>query len=233
MLNYLRFLLGKRHRPLTRSRHAFSRDRSRLLDTARTVAIVGNGPADVSAKTAIEAADIVVRFNQALNSTSTGTRTDAQTLMNHDQPRYARPARLLNPDVFRAARELWLPIDPEIMNALEGRDPLDEPSQLNWTHSICERHGRTKKLHMFPKHIHDDSCRLLAPMLADGARIEPSTGFLTITYAFWCNPAVTLHLFGFTHQGWDGHPWEAERRAVDQFVAAGRIVRHSVTTSGD
>ncbi len=158
---------------------------------------------------------------------------DAHTLMNHDQPRIARPARRLNPAVLRAAREIWLPIDPEVMNGIEGRAHSDRPSQLDWTHSICERFGRTKKLFMFPAHVHAEACRLLAPLLPDGARIEPSSGFLAIVYAFWCNPAVTLHLFGFTHQGWDGHPWEAERRTVDGFVEAGKVVRHSATAGRD
>jgi len=229
MLNYLRFLLGKRHRPLRRSRYRFSRDRSHLLENARTVALVGNGPASPSMRAAIDQADIVIRFNLAPNSAATGTRTDAHVLMNHDQPRFARPAHLLNPDVFCSAREIWLPIDPEIMNAIERRDPSRGPSLLNWTHSICARHGDKKKLFVIPAHIHAEACRLVSPHLPGATVIEPSSGFLAIVYSFWCNPAVTLHLFGFTHQGWDGHPWEAERQAVDQYVAAGRILRHSMS----
>ena len=154
----------------------------------------------------IDAADVVIRFNYPSNCANTGTRTDAHTLMNHDQPRIARPARRLNPAVLRAAREIWLPIDQEVMNGIEGRAHSDRPIQLDWTQSICERFGRTKKLFMFPAHVHAEACRGLAPLLPDGARFEPSSGFLAIVYAFWCNPAVTLHMLASRIRAGTGTP---------------------------
>ncbi len=35
----------------------------------------------------------------------------------------------------------------------------------------------------------------------------------------------TIILAGFGHSGWDGHPFDAERRLVDRYIASGRVMR--------
>lgn len=39
-----------------------------------------------------------------------------------------------------------------------------------------------------------------------------STGALVLAYVISAYPNSDVRLYGFSHEGWHGHPWEAEAR---------------------
>jgi hypothetical protein len=57
--------------------------------------------------------------------------------------------------------------------------------------------------------------------------VVPSTGLVAVTEflnAFW-QADDRIHLVGFGHQGWEWHPWQAERQWVDARIAEGKLNR--------
>ena len=44
----------------------------------------------------------------------------------------------------------------------------------------------------------------------NGTRLIPSTGFIGTRYALDLFPQHRVKLYGFTWQGWAGHPWDRE-----------------------
>ncbi|WP_055049116.1 hypothetical protein [Devosia sp. A16] len=225
MLNYLRFLVGAKHLPLEASRFSFRGDRSPRLRAAKTIALVGNGPLREGQATKIKACDAVIRFNTASNSgKASGYQTDVLVLVNHDWRRMARHSWQINLPVVLAAKEIWLPIDPQLMDQMDGVD--DGPNVRNFSYSILERHGRFKPVRTVPA----ETYKAMAHEVGRRGGV-PSSGLIVAGYLRQYYPAAQLNLFGFGHQGIHVHDWELERAAIDRMIRTGGVTRHPVGDS--
>jgi hypothetical protein len=57
----------------------------------------------------------------------------------------------------------------------------------------------------------------------------PSTGIVAIEHVLSCPDFASFdkHIVGFTFEGWDGHPWNAERALIAAHVDAGALAFHT------
>ena len=82
---------------------------SALIENAKTVALVGNGPVSSVAAGEIDKADVVVRMNRAQLCGVAGTRTDVLAINDIVRARnFGRIGSPINPLSVRSAREYWL-----------------------------------------------------------------------------------------------------------------------------
>ncbi|WP_342151644.1 hypothetical protein [Methylorubrum sp. SB2] len=187
-----------------------------------TLAVVGNAPATGGAA-AIDAADTVVRFNNAAGfGGAAGARVTHLALVNRggQMREWLEDRHFLDRPAVRAAGAFILPFPmlPEAHN---------RPETICWTRDILALLRPTgRPVHILPESLHEQARTLLAP-LASG-RPNPSTGFL-VTLALLSArapgaPPVQAHGFGF--DGWPGHPWAAERAWFADQEAAGRLHLH-------
>ena len=199
----------------------------------RRFAIVGNGPVAAEAEAAILAADCVIRFNDCLSAGGQAHRTDIVAVCNTGRPGKAMTegvAWRLNPAVM-AAGEIWSIRDPEMFAAMRAPLSLTHPELDDFCDdytdgfaAICAEAG--KRHTVLPAGTHQRLALELAA-LDSTPFVVPSTGLIVIAEVLW-NHAVegdAILLAGFGHQGWEWHPWEAERLWVEAHVAAGRLSR--------
>lgn len=182
---------------------------SALIENARTVALVGNGPVASGAASEIDKADVVVRMNRAQLCGVAGTRTDV--LAVNDTVRasnFGRTGSPINPLAVRSAREYWL---------YERLDTDDE------------RVGRPI-VYLFPEAFESASASLQRHAADDMVRIIPSIGAVSVRHVL-DNSDADILLYGFTHQGDHTHLWDIEGRWMRE-LAAGERVRYC-STDGD
>ncbi|MCY4305124.1 MAG: hypothetical protein OXC62_10175 [Aestuariivita sp.] len=168
------------------------------------------------------------------------TPTDELILVNYskDIKRYARSGELcINPS-FLAAKTIILPYHYSIIKQLF----MTPPHILSAFKRIRERHKidctklltkialrNEKELLTFDEMLYSTAMEALGLPPKCGSPV-PSTGFLALCYAL-AQPETQhfpLHIFGFTWQGWAGHPWAAERQHILTVADRGRIVIHPV-----
>ncbi|MAZ17692.1 MAG: hypothetical protein CL535_15365 [Ahrensia sp.] len=176
---------------------------SALIENAKTVALVGNGPVSSVAAGEIDKADVVVRMNRAQLCGVAGTRTDVLAINDIVRARnFGRIGSPINPLSVRSAREYWL------YKRLDTDD---------------ERVGRPI-VYLFPETYKRASADLLRHAPDDTVRIIPSIGALTLRYVL-DNSDADIQLFGFTHQGDHMHLWDIEGRWMRE-LADGERVRY-------
>jgi hypothetical protein len=117
----------------------------------------------------------------------------------------------VNKGALEAAREIWLPMAPEEMKAARNDQPEPPPwpAYADFTAYIVANIVTNQPCVRFPPKIWRDLTRKLR---SHGAQIThvASTGALVLAYIISAFPKSQIRLYGFTHQGWDGHPWSAE-----------------------
>ncbi|GGE22793.1 hypothetical protein GCM10011390_47750 [Aureimonas endophytica] len=190
------------------------------------VAIVGNAPGAALPAPAIDAADWVVRFNNAPGFDGrAGRRVTHLALVNHGgQMRewLADPGFRDRPAV-RAAERFLFPFgrksEPVEAQGEDGRD---------WTKAALAMLAPLgRPVDLLPPAIPAEAGRLLA--MPERPVPVPSTGFLVTLYLLRSLPAATrIEVFGFGFSGWDGHSWTAERRWFEAMAAANRLRLHPV-----
>ena len=190
----------------------------------QSVAIVGNGPVADGVAGQIDAADLVIRFNEPAHAPDqTGTRTDILFLMNSGK---SMQARLSNPDFWRSpfmrgARQIILPYHPSIiaryhpkpnlLSRLKGR-------KADWTAEtlqMCKAAGK-EVLTLAPE-FYEESCEALGITPQKRRAVFPSSGFLGIRYAMlnFPEPQWQIGICGFGWEGWKRHDWQRERQWVE------------------
>jgi len=203
-------------------------------DAQSTIVVVGNAPVAKDHTALVDRARWVYRFNRLDNyGHNTGTRTDFWILASHrvvlgqlaaaghpGSTKDAPPFR----EVARAVQRILFAV-PCLFR------PLSESAQRS---DLAERAAaarsflRTIDSTDTPAAIHTYQRSVLAhldPALCSPERPSPSNGYLTIASLIehsalhQCNIAV----IGFTWKGWQGHPWEAEERALRSFAANGQL----------
>jgi hypothetical protein len=66
------------------------------------------------------------------------------------------------------------------------------------------------------------------PPYANKDRKVPTTGFFGVHHILNNYQAASVHLFGFTWQGWRWHEWDHEKRVIQRYANEGRVTVHSV-----
>jgi hypothetical protein len=182
------------------------------LKNAHHIAIVGNGP--VSDPSRIDEADLVVRFNKAPHCGEAGRRTDILVLVNWSGPglRFATGRDHINELAQKTAHSFWLTADPKDLPRLAvGRE---WNARGDYSRRIVKRIVGDR-----PYRYMTLASRLSVSenLRMHGGRddVIPSSGAHAIEQLLCDAPLAELVLYGFSHSGWEGHSWQAERRWVD------------------
>lgn len=198
---------------------------------AQRIMIIGNGAVAEGAGALIDAADFVVRFNLSRNADVSGSRTDAVAVCNTGRP---ANEMLDGPDwrasaPVRAAREIWSVRDPKKFASLRPELAVSHPELDDFCDDRTADFARFaaengKRHRIIPASVHAAADAALAAH-APGPYVVPSSGLVTLVHIL-SEPdfaGAEIVLAGFSHEGWDGHPFAAERRLVAGLVAEGRL----------
>lgn len=201
----------------------------------RRIIIVGNGEIGEGLAGTIDAADLVMRFNDCRSVGPGGERTDIVTVCNTGRPGKAMTegsSWVNNRSVWLAAA-IWCVRDPVKFKVMQPDILRDHPELDDFCDDYTEGiagHARNsgKSLHIVPGATHEALDRKLAAH-APLPYVVPSTGAVAIAefIAHHRRPDDEVLLAGFGHQGWDGHPWAAEKAWIDGLVDQGLLARLS------
>ncbi|KXF74982.1 Urease operon accessory protein [Paramesorhizobium deserti] len=203
--------------------------------------IVGNGGIPARGGALIDAADVVIRFNDCRSIGAGGTKTDVVAVCNT-----GRPARAMldgdgwkTSDGVRQAREIWSVRAGEKFAGMRAELARSHPDLDDfcddYTASFENFTEKTGRLHrVIPATVHEQLDRDLE-RFAPEPYVVPSSGMIVIAQilAGFAARDDDVVLTGFDHVGWEWHPFAAERRLVDSLVAEGRLRRLSSSLSAD
>lgn len=197
----------------------------------QTIVIVGNGPICAHAAERIAEAAYVIRFNECRSFPEAPGRTDVVAVCNTGRPGRAMASSRSwrrHPAV-RDASEIWSVRDPEKFAEIRGPLSASHPdlSDLcdDYTGGFAAFAAETGKGHrILARSIHEHVDAELAAF-DPPPYIVPSSGMLVIAAVLRQFRGHVATLAGFSHQGWEGHPFSTERRLVDALVIAGRLRR--------
>lgn len=193
--------------------------------------IVGNAEVPADCTSAIDAADVVVRFNLCPNlGQHTGRRTSHLWLTNTGKPGlgFTEPVRLQavlsrsSPERIVLARPALDPVEQLIVRI------RSDQSAMEYGEQICAQAQSLGVPCQYARpHLQAHAMRVLLGYGQPAVKPKcPSTGILAIhhyaTAAEYAGHAIAVVGFGF--QGWKFHPWELERAYVDDLVGRGRLV---------
>lgn len=199
------------------------------------VVLVGNAPSPEDRSREIDAADLVVRFNDARGfGAGTGSRVDELFLVNRGgaAAEWLEDATFAHRPVVAAAGRVLLPLHPAsrylgTRAGADGRVHRDDRDHGDALETLLASPAR-RVVRLTAGH-HERCCEALGLVVApcadeavDDAR--PSTGFVALLwYAATLPPQARIVLHGFTFEGWPGHPWAREREHVARLRRAGRV----------
>ncbi|MBL0372467.1 Urease operon accessory protein [Rhizobium sp. KVB221] len=199
----------------------------------RSVVIVGNGAIDPGLGNVIDAADIVMRFNDCRSVGAGGSKTDIVVVCNTGRPGKAMlegPGWKQNPAVSSAS-SIWCVRDPARFAAMRAPLAISHPELDDfcddYTEGFADFANQTgKALHVIPATTHDRLDRELAAY-APTPYVVPSTGLVALAEVLgvFRLPTDRVSIVGFGHQGWEWHPWEAERQWVEARIAERKLNR--------
>lgn len=201
--------------------------------SGRTIVIVGNGDVPKGAGATIDAADVVIRFNDCRSVGTGGMKTDIVAVCNTGRPALAMlgGGRWKNSPAVRQAREIWCVRAAEKFAGMrvalaETYPDLDDfcDDYTAGFESFAASTGRTHRI--IPVAAHETLDRDLA-RFAPGPYVVPSSGMVVIADVLsgFASADDDVVLAGFGHVGWALHPFAAERRYVDALGAEGRLRR--------
>ena len=188
--------------------------RLKNLFATRIIALVGNAPVSPQLAREIDAHEQVIRFNRCLNFGDAGTKTDVLVLCNTGGSAKAfvdYPA-WLNWDAIRAAGEVWFPSHPETLPPCEDRDAHN----FNFGPQLAGMLDG-KPWQYLPADLQRLRWKALDPFKPEKGK-QPSTGLTVMVYLGSTRRILNrlrVSLYGFSHEGWEGHPWAAEKAYVD------------------
>ncbi|WP_279478842.1 hypothetical protein [Aureimonas sp. SK2] len=195
--------------------------------TPRHIAIVGNAPELGACGEAIDAADWVVRFNNAAGfGAASGRRVTHLALVNHggQMREWLEDPGFLDRPVVRAAGAFLFPF------ARKPPAPADEDGR-DWTEEAEARLAPLgAPISVLPASVHREAAALLH---TPGRRPPaPSTGFLVSLHLLRrFGGTVTIDVHGFGFEGWDGHDFVRERRWFEAMAAGGLLRLHPLEAS--
>jgi|GEM_PF-2384563 len=185
-----------------------------LTSNPKTVALVGNGDTAVGKGSEIDAHDFVVRINRAIHFGPAGVKTDALAIINWSSPGcwMSNGETPINSDALASAKSIWLPMPPEEMEEVKNDQPeiFPWPGYVDFTKEVTEKLVGNRPTVKFPPMIWRDLTKDLRKLGAERI-MAASTGALVLAYLVRVCPKSRINLYGFTHEGWHGHPWSQEK----------------------
>jgi hypothetical protein len=205
----------------------------------RRIMIVGNGDIGERLAAIIDSADLVMRFNDCRSVGAGGGRTDIVTVCNTGRPGKAMTegsAWACNKSVWLAS-SIWCVRDPAKFRAMRPAILRDHPELDDFCDDYTDGFAdyarqNGKDFHIVPAATHEGLDGTLA-QYAPAPYVVPSTGAVAIAefFAHYRKPGDQVFLAGFGHQGWEGHPWDAERQWVEDLIERGQLARLSIQHS--
>ena len=219
-----------------------------MVRTGSRIVIVGNGPVPDGAASAIASADFVIRFNDC-RSFRPGERTDVVAVCNTGRPGKAmlglekapatdaatRSTAWMAHEAVRDAGAVWCVRDPALFAALRVPLSITHPELDDFCDDVTDAfqafavaNGKTCRV------LEAETQRFVEAALggfSPAPYVVPSSGVVVIADVLGAFPTADIALAGFSHQGWDGHPFAAEARLVDRWVADGRLRRLGALTT--
>ena len=203
---------------------------------ARRIMIVGNGEIAEGLAELIDAADLVMRFNDCRSVGRGGGKTDIVTVCNTGRPGKAMTEGsgwACNKSVWLAS-SIWCVRDPRKFKAMQSGILRDHPELEDFCDDYTDDFAdyarqNGKDFHIVPAATHEALDRKFADYASE-PYVVPSTGAVAITEVLdhYRDPGDQVFLAGFGHQGWDGHPWAAEKAWVEDLIRHGLLARLSI-----
>jgi hypothetical protein len=181
------------------------------------VAIVGNGHIESGYANYIDGFDFVVRFNACGTYGTAGKKIDALCLVNTtDQEHFAIDPSGIDCSADAATKLFWFARAPSVIKAEQVRctDPYLASTWRDHSEALVEKRIRGRAYEFIPERTY----RAVEFELRKRGATEfqqPSTGILGLTHALLTLRPKEMVLFGFSHEGWEWHPWDAERNLID------------------
>lgn len=216
------------------ARHAKAGRSGKTGRRVKRVALVGNAPQVDDYAAEIDAADLVVRINNAHGlGGATGERTTCLFLVNSggqmrewlDDPAFTRRR------AFRDARHVLLPIDPAHLDLF---DPPLTPAQRSgaraedWTREATARFTAAgKRVTLVPAETFARVCAEIGTPLRAGFA-PPSTGLIAAAYILDAlgSAGCEVDAYGFGFEGADIHAWSREAAWFHARHAEGALTLH-------
>jgi hypothetical protein len=204
-----------------------------FVTVSRTIMIVGNGPVPERAAPIIDAADLVIRFNDCRSCGAGGDKTDIVAVCNTGRPALSMlgGGGWKNHAAVRQAAAIWCVRDGGKFQVLRQKLTVTHPDlgdlcddYTDGFRAFAKATGRA--FHSVPASTHESVDTALKRFDA-GIYVVPSSGLIVIAevLAHWRQPGDRVVLAGFGHAGWEWHPFAAERRYVDDLTSKGRLSR--------
>jgi hypothetical protein len=199
----------------------------------KKIVIVGNADVKADHSEFVNSCDLVVRFNLCRNyKKNTGDRVDILCLVNSWKPgrRHCKSGEVSQLCFIKSLKQVWFYAPPKPfwnnicahifkdIQALEYRE---------YSKKIIERNGLSDKhIEYTQKEIHE---ALHKKLQANGAAKYslPSSGMSVIEKIVSGEKyqEYKKYIVGFTYEGWSGHPWAAEKKLIDDYMASGILIR--------
>ncbi|MCA1367917.1 Urease operon accessory protein [Bradyrhizobium sp. BRP14] len=211
------------------------------MQSRRVIMIVGNGAVADGAAATIDAADLVIRFNDCRSVGGGGVKTDVVAVCNTGRPALSMLAggRWKTSEAVRQAREIWSVRSgvkfAQMRAALAESHPDLDDFCDDYTAGFASFARATGRKHrVVPSETHERLDRDLA-RFEPLPYVVPSSGLVVIAdvLSSFASAGDDIVLTGFGHSGWEWHPFAAERRYVDALVAQGRLRRLPQSSSSD
>ncbi len=201
------------------------------MSPRRTVMIVGNGDIAAGAAATVDAADLVIRFNDCRSMGAGGSRTDVVAVCNTGRPARAMlgSAEWRRSPAVASASEIWSVRDPRKFAALRAPLAVSHPELDDFCDDYTDQFAAfcqaTGKRHVvIDQSVHEAVDAALASH-HPGSYVVPSSGMIVIADVLLRYPDDDVAITGFGHTGWEEHPFAAEKRLVDAYVSLGRLTR--------
>lgn len=199
----------------------------------RRIVIVGNGAVSEKFAGPIDAADMVIRFNLCRSAGAGGHRTDVIAVCNTGRPALEMLAggRWKASEPLRWAKEIWCVRTSEMFAAMRGPLSISHPDLDDFCDdytagfkTFAEATG--KRLRIVPATAHHKLDATLAAF-DPSPYVVPSSGLIVIAHVLdnIAEDGDRVSIAGFGHEGWQLHPFAAERRWVESRIAAGHLDR--------
>ncbi|SCB11011.1 hypothetical protein GA0061100_101817 [Rhizobium hainanense] len=201
------------------------------MSSRRSVMIVGNGEVAAGAAAVIDAADLVIRFNDCRSMGAGGSRTDVVAVCNTGRPARAMlgSAEWRKSPAVASASEIWSVRDPIKFAALRAPLAISHPELDDFCDDYTDQftafcHATGKQHVVIGQSIHEGVDAALAEH-DPGSYVVPSSGLIVIAEVMARHPDDDIAITGFSHTGWEEHPFAAEKRLVDAYISLGRLRR--------
>lgn len=200
---------------------------------SRRIAIVGNGPIPDGVAGSIDGADLVIRFNGCRSAGRGGWKTDIIAACNTGRPALDMLAggRWKASRTVRQAKEFWCVRTAAVFAAMRAPLALSHPDLDDFCDDYTEgfeifARVTGRRLRGIPAAVHHAVDVELATF-DPSPYVVPSSGLIVIAHVL-ANIASAddrVCLAGFGHEGWQWHPFAAERRWTEARIASGRLER--------